>query len=196
MASKVDICNLALMKVGAESITALTDSTKRAKLCNKLFTPTLERVIKHHNWLFATKRFTLSNPSSTTPIYGFQNRFALPDDIYKIIELEQKHLDWRVENGFLLTDAETVNLKAITVEEDVDLYEDFKEVMALHLAVQLAYPIVQSVSLKNSLIQELRIFEADARGVDSQEGTPESLEPNDIIDARFSGLRTIVPLAK
>lgn len=190
MSTDVDICNLALMKVGAETLAVLDNTSKRSRLCTLLYTPTLERVIKHYSWGFATKRFTLSTPDATAPIYGFSQRFLLPSSILRILELEDTGQAYRVENGYLLVNLEEVNLKAMIVEDDVDLFEDFKEVMALHIAIQLAFPLTQSISLKDSLMRELKDFGADSRGIDSQEGTPESLEPNLIINARFSGLRT------
>ena len=56
MASVVDICNSALNLLGASTISALTDDTKNARLCNQRYEPIRNRIFRSHSWNCLTKR--------------------------------------------------------------------------------------------------------------------------------------------
>jgi hypothetical protein len=55
MATKVQICNMALTHLGVKNITALTDTTEQARKCDQLFDPMRDEVLRAHEWHFATK---------------------------------------------------------------------------------------------------------------------------------------------
>ena len=59
MASVVDICNSALNLLGASTISALTDDSKNARLCNQRYEPVRNRVFRSHAWNCLTKRVQL-----------------------------------------------------------------------------------------------------------------------------------------
>lgn len=59
MASQVDICNLALRRLGEREITLITDSNKRAEHCNAFWTYVLDEVLEDYAWNFAKKVATL-----------------------------------------------------------------------------------------------------------------------------------------
>ena len=56
MASVVQICNSALNQLGASSITALTDDSKNARLCNERYTTIRDAVFRAHPWNCLIKR--------------------------------------------------------------------------------------------------------------------------------------------
>lgn len=63
MATDVSICNSALVKLGNEVLVALSDSTKRAKLCNAQYEIIKKKMMYNHPWNFAIKRVTLFKES-------------------------------------------------------------------------------------------------------------------------------------
>ena len=67
MASVVDICNSALNLLGASTISALTDDSKNARLCNQRYEPVRNRVFRSHAWNCLTKRVQLAK-DSTAPV--------------------------------------------------------------------------------------------------------------------------------
>jgi len=60
MASVVDICNSALNLLGASTITALTEDSKNARLCNQRYEPIRNRTFRSHAWNCLTKRVQLA----------------------------------------------------------------------------------------------------------------------------------------
>src|SRR5258708_1820963 len=95
--SDTDICNMALVGLGAEPIAALGDNTDRARQCNILYGPARDAVMRAYPWRCLRSRAVLSPISSvivsggiTTISYPVQawptqiNTFAyqLPTDPY------------------------------------------------------------------------------------------------------------------
>ena len=60
MASVVQICNSALNQLGAASITALTDNSKNARLCNERYAVVRDAVFRNHPWNCLIKRQQLA----------------------------------------------------------------------------------------------------------------------------------------
>lgn len=175
-ASDVDICNSALLKLGGETITALTDVTRRAQLCNQQYDRIRKKLLRSHPWNFAIKRSELVQ-NATAPTFEYDVAFDLPADMLRAIREEDKLIDWKVEGQTIVTNESSFNLVYIAdITDTTQFDESFDELFALHLAYELAYPLVQSVSLKESLKRELNEATADIRSFDAQEGQPEILE--------------------
>jgi len=65
MATSVEICNAALMRVGAEAINGFSDNTKRAKLCKNHYDRIKKEMIVSSPWNFCLKRTTLFAENQT-----------------------------------------------------------------------------------------------------------------------------------
>ena len=78
MASVVDICNSALNLLGASTISALTEDSKNARLCNQRFEPIRDRMFRSHAWNCLTKRVELAKDSENIVITKtFSKAFGL-----------------------------------------------------------------------------------------------------------------------
>ena len=63
--SKFDICNQALVLVGANTITSFTENTTESKVANQLYESTLEKSFTRSRWRFAAKQAQLSRSNSS-----------------------------------------------------------------------------------------------------------------------------------
>ena len=61
--SKFDICNKAMVLVGANTITSFNQSTTESKVANNLYESTLENLLTRCRWRFASKQKQLSKRS-------------------------------------------------------------------------------------------------------------------------------------
>jgi len=183
MSVDVDICNSALIKLGAERINALTDDNKRARLCQEQYPKVLKRILRSHPWKFAVKRTKLS-PIAHTPEFGTQNFFEQPLDCIRIIGVmadydttQTTSYHYSVEGRMIASELDVINLKYVssaTLEAHFD--EDFKEAVACSLAHDLCYAIVQSTTMKNELFQESEFWIGQARSHGAMEMTVDNLE--------------------
>jgi len=185
MSVDVDICNSALIKLGAERINALTDDNKRARLCQEQYTKIKNRVLRSHPWKFAIKRSKLS-PVSFTPEFGTENYFEQPLDCIRIVGAmadydtsKTTEYHYSVEGRQIVSELDIINLKYIT-SNVLEAYfdEDFKEALSCALAHDLCYAINQSSTQKQELFQEYEFWIGQARSHGAMEITVDNLEYN------------------
>ena len=87
MASKVEICNLALQNVGANSITSLVEGTAEANECSLRYDTARLALLNMHIWNFAVKRAQLARLTAT-PEFNYNYKFQLPTDfLYMVMSL-------------------------------------------------------------------------------------------------------------
>ena len=97
--SVVEICNSALVHLGAELISSLSDNSDEARACNQFFSGARDHVLTDANWTFATTQAELSKLSST-PLFKYGYAYQLPTNPYclKPLFMDNPHLDkdWKV----------------------------------------------------------------------------------------------------
>jgi len=189
MTVAVDICNSALIKLGAERINALTDDTKIARLCQEQYPKIVNRVLRSHLWTFAIKRVVLA---TVDPSFDFleTNAFALPLDCLRVASINSPETIYKIEGRTLLTSLSSVNLSYISSSTPEAYYDgNFTEALACSLASDLCYAITQSSTMKQQLLAECENWIAQARSFNSQEVSPDNIDFSEWTDSRIIGTR-------
>lgn len=172
--TEVSICNSALIKLGADQITSLSDESKEAVLCNAQYAKIRDMLLYSHPWNFATTRVELTTNANESA-WGGLNEFELPADYLRVIDLDFQNYpdyEWYVEGGLLYVSADTVNIKYIAQVTDPTLFSaGFVELLAMALANEISYALTQSATIKQGIQAEYARMLADMRSFDSQEGT-------------------------
>ena len=185
--SAVALCNEALALVGAEAISALSDTeSPTARLCNSLYEATRDELLVSHPWKFATKRVALA-ADPDPPEFGYDYRFPLPSDCLRVIgtDLGTEAL-WTEENGYLLCNDSAVSIKYISKITTVGTFSiPFCEAIVFKMASKLAYPLAQSTSLKDSLFKDYLVHMRDAKSMNAQAAQGDSVEANDWLYSRY-----------
>ena len=175
MASVVDMCNSALNLLGASTISALTDDSKNARLCNQRYEPVRNRVFRSHAWNCLHKRVQLAQ-NSTAPVVEYSYAYALPSDCLRVLSMEEPHFIFKVENvathgKVLLTDEGTANIMYVARITNTTLFDSmFVDTLTAKLATDLAYPVTNSVQLQTQMQKLYEYKLSEARSVDGQEG--------------------------
>ena len=191
MATEVSICANALRRLGDDPITSLTDDTERARLCNAFYSDARDAVLRSHPWNFAITRATLAQLSDT-PAYGFNYQYALPTDPFclRVLEMEYKDYIFKVENvathgRVLLTDEGTAKILYIASITDTTLFDAmFVDTLTAKLAVDLAYPVTNSMQVQTNMQKLYQLKLSEARSIDGQEGFIDDLVSNTFTDFR------------
>jgi hypothetical protein len=168
MASKVEICNRALQKLGAKRIVSLTDDSVNARACNVAFEPVKLKELRAHTWNFATKRFSIA-ADIPAPTFGPQNSFTLPADWVRLLAPDPERnidsLDWTIEGKKIFTnDSAPLQGRYVADITDPNVMDScFREALSSKLAVELAEELTQSNAKKadakddyNSAINEAK----------------------------------------
>ena len=192
MASVVDICNSALNLLGASTISALTDDSKNARLCNQRYEPVRNRVFRGHAWNCLHKRVQLAQ-NSTAPVVEYSNAYALPADCLRVLKIHNgttdsiaSALDYKLEGRNIVTDEGTVYLIYIALETDPNNYDTYlQESISHQLAADLAYAITNNATLANQYMTRADERLREARFVDATENALGTIESSEFTDARL-----------
>ena len=170
MASVVQMCNSALNQLGAASITALTDNSKNARLCNERFNTVRDAVFRSHPWNSLIKRLQLAQ-DATTPAYGFSYQFTLPSDCVRVLGINAYNSDHKVEGRKILCNE--ASIKVIYVSQVTDPNEMdvlLRETISAGLAADLAYAITANLQVSKLMQEKYQFKLSEARHADASEG--------------------------
>lgn len=181
----VGICNQALTSLGANTITALNEDTKEANLCNEKYAHERDSLLRAHPWNFAIERVALATLTEE-PAFEYEIVYQLPTDCLRVLATSVSSTEYKIEQGKLLSNESSVNIKYIKqITDPTKFSEDFAEALAARLAWKLAYPITASRTVAADAYQMYKDALNMARAADAQEGTPEELEADEWITARY-----------
>jgi hypothetical protein len=192
MASTVNICNSALNLLGASTISALTDDTKNARLCNQRYEPIRNRVFRSHAWNCLHKRVQLAR-NSTAPVIEYSYAYALPSDCLRVLKVHNgttdsiaSNIDYKLEGRNVVTDEGTVYLIYIALDTDPNNYDAYlREAISHQLAADLAYAITNNATLANNYMVRADERLREARFIDATENSLGTVEASEFTDARL-----------
>jgi len=167
----VDICNKALSRLGhTESISALSDNTLAAILCNRFYNEARESLLKLYPWNFAVKNYVALTEVTTESDDTFEYVYEYPADCLRIIRLgTEDDAGEPVHNVFsvkmvkgtvlwtkrIVTDVEDARVQYIYDVQDVDsMPAEFVKALSLMLATDLAAPLSSSAQLSAGVSQQ------------------------------------------
>lgn len=174
MASKVQICNMALSRLGARSIVSLDEGTNEANLCSTLFDDIAERVMVQGSWTTTIKRVGLAL-TTDTPSFGYAFSFQLPVDpkCLKVLNVNDTNAatDYRIEGDRLLCNDSSVKIRYIGKLTNTSDYGPLlTEAIELLLASYLAYPLTGNASMADRVKAEYSEVIMNNLAVDNQQG--------------------------
>ena len=185
----IDICNMALRKLGADTITALTDNTKQAEACKDMWNQVRKTVFSAYPWPSCVRRRTLRCSCECIP-FGWNGSFPLPDDYIALIDVYgvEPHglTEFEIEGRSLLCNFNEVSLRYIYDNRDPDFYEPLLvDCLVLRLAAEMAYSLVGKEDVENSMLQKYHMKLNEARTRISRISTNEPTGIDTLIIERY-----------
>lgn len=134
----VQVWNMALDLIGQRPVSQEGESTREAETCARNWEQALQIVLARGAWTGARKRATLARVA-TDPAFGWTAQYELPADFLRVVETNA--IDWMVEGGRFLTDADTadtIELVYITKSPVLDrLHPELIDAIAAELAARI-----------------------------------------------------------
>lgn len=184
MASVTEICNRALIRLGADTITDITEDSKEGRLCNILYNQIRKELLRSHPWNFATKRSILAS-EVTTPDFEYDFQYALPSDCLRVLKFYDSSYNWKVENTKILTNDPAPYVYYVSDVTDPTIFDSlFNSMLVIKLALELSYAITGATFAASALSEEYKKLRADAKLFDAQEGTPDQFDDGDWLESR------------
>ena len=190
MADAVSICNLALQRLGAKSISTLTEDTTRERECNRVYQHARDSELRAHPWGFAKTRVQVA-ADATAPTFGPTNRFALPADNLRVLPTNgfdgsSVQDDFQIEGRYIATYSSSpinlVYIRRVTDENDFDSL--FIELLVSRIAMDTAEKLTQSNKKKEEAAARYRAAKNEARRINSFENPPQEFPEDSWIMAR------------
>lgn len=168
MASNVQICNLALLRLGEQSISNLDApyTNERERKLAAIYSHWRDIEQASYPWAFCRKRVELAQTSST-PSFGWSYEYQLPSG-YVSSPIVSDGSPFQVEGDKLLSDQSTVYLGYTAKITDPTLFSpEFIELLVCRLALELSYSLTDSASLTASMFELYKKAELKARNLAS-----------------------------
>ena len=188
MASQVSICSNALLMLGAQTINTLADTSDRAVMCLNFYPDVLDSVLRSHPWNCCIKRAVLA-ANATAPAFDYAYSFNLPADWLRTLSVGEYgyETDYKSEGRQILSDDDVLMLRYVFRNTDESTWHaGLVEAVTLAMAERLAYPITQSASMQQSMMQKLQMVLKRARAEDGQEDPPETLGDFRLLSSRYA----------
>ena len=156
MASKVEIANMALSRLGADRIISFSDGTRSAKEINARYELVAEFTMSMGGWPSCVKRASLAQLSDT-PTYGFDYAYQLPTDprCLKVLAINEDRLGdiiYSIEDGKLLCDETSVDILYIAYITDSGAYDTYlTQAIIEMLVIELAYVFTGQVDVAEKI---------------------------------------------
>lgn len=144
MASKIQICNMALIRLSGKVIQSFSDNTVEAKKLNVIYDQVARNVMALGPWTSVTRRATLAQLTDS-PEWGYTYQYQLPTDpacirVLEINECELGDIDYQIEGNKLLVDDSSAQIKYISYITDTEQYDDYlRQAITERLIVEMSY---------------------------------------------------------
>lgn len=193
MASKVEIANRALQRIGAKRISSLDEASNEAREVNAAFDMLAASELSKNFWTFAIKRVQLAS-DTTTPAFGRAYQYVLPGDFLRRAPddptYKQPAHDYLREGNLLLTDyGPAFNLRYVSSSVPAEQWHPlFADALAMRIGAEVCERLTSSGSDVDRLERAYTYFIREARRSDAIEAGPINQEYDELIEVRLTEL--------
>lgn len=172
MLTKIDLCSMALLKLGEQPIQSLTDDGAPAQLARTLFDPVIDALIASHPWRFACKSFDL--------IPTTEGDFPVPTECIRILKC-----NGQVIGNKIISHTNALSIVA-TVRVPVESFPSyFVSLAATKLAMEFCIPLTGDQNVFRMLAALYETELQSAKFVDSTISVNRDIDNFSLINARF-----------
>lgn len=188
MSSKVQICNLAMSRIGAARIISLTDGTETANILNTIFDDIADDVMVSGPWTSTIFRAELA-AINTTPVYDYAYAYQLPADPYclkvlDVYEYNSGDTDYKIEGRTILCNKSSLKIRYIG-----RILPDYFDVMLRRAVVsrivaETVYTLTGDKSVANNAWNQYYRDVQEALSINNQQGSTPLISADNLIDVR------------
>jgi len=173
MASQLDICNSALVKLGGMPKVSTSDGSKEGILLEARFSFAKDYVLREHPWKCAIKRVALA-PLPATPLSipnnlkQWQYQYQLPADYVRMTLNDDDRLFFQIEGTTFLSNINNAVIKYVySVTDIVQLDSHLAETIAWYLAQDIAMALVQNSQVCDRMMKGYSNWLSRAKFIDA-----------------------------
>ena len=172
MVTKIDLCSMALLKLGEKPIQSFGEDSAAAQLAENLFNPIVDMLLSMFPWRFAPQKITLTRNSD--------GDFVIPSDVLRILKSEGQ-----IMGNKIITTSNKLDIIAI-VHVEPDVFPGyFSTLVATKLAVEFCIPLIGDTNVFRMMTALYESEFQSAKFVDSTTSNRSNVDNFALISARF-----------
>ncbi len=172
MFTKIDLCSMALLKLGEKPIQSLREDSATAQLARTLFDSVVNTLLSVFPWCFATQLISINKNSDGDCL--------IPSNVLRIIKC-----DGKIVGNKIITPAEKIDLVAVVQVNPEDFPDYFASLVATKLALEFCIPLTGDTNVFKMLFS---LYEAEyqtAKFIDSTISNQTNIDNFSLINSRF-----------
>ncbi len=171
MLTKLDLCSMALLKLGEQPIQSLVDDTAAAKLSRVLFDSVMDALLSIHPWRFATRRIKLT-PNS-------DGEFLIPSNVLRILKT-----DGHILGDKVISNSSCLEIMAIIRVGPEKFPGYFVSLAATRLAMEFCVPLLGNQSMFRTLVALYESELQTSKFIDGTTSSNDGISGFSLIDVR------------
>ena len=172
MLSKIDLCSMALLKLGERPIQSLADDSVASQLARTLFDPVMDALIASHPWRFAMRTYELTVTDD--------GDFIIPADVLRVIKAPGT-----ISGGRITATGDKISITAMVRVAPESYPAYFVSLAATKLAMEFCVPMTGDQSVFRMLAALYETEYASAKFIDSTTTTSANIDSFSLINTRF-----------
>lgn len=172
MLTKIDLCSIALLKLGETPIQSLTDDSAAAKLARTLFDTVVDSLLSLHPWRFATQQIDL--------VKNTNNTFLIPSNVLRVLKS-----DGKIMGNKVISDANITTIVATVKTSPEQFPSYFSSLVATRLAMEFCIPLLGDQTVFRMLVALYETELQNAKFIDSSTSSGDTISDFSLISSRF-----------
>ncbi len=172
MFTKIDLCSMALLKLGEKPIQSLQEDSSAAQLSRTLFDSVVDTLLSSFPWRFATQKLTLNKNSD--------GDFVVPVDVLRILKC-----DGQITGNKITANADILEIIAIVKTEPECFPSYFASLIATKLAQEFCVPLTGDATVFKMITALYESEYQSAKFIDSTISNPTQINNFSLINSRF-----------
>lgn len=191
--SDIALCGAALIRLGAEPITAFEEGTAEADIAGALYPVVRDGLLSAYPWSFATAQRSLAQLSGV-PVADFAFAYQLPADFLRALSLGQagrgqtvpagRGAEYRIHERRIHTNVEMPVLTYVFRPSESGFPPYFDKALTDKLSAEFCLPITENTARADLLHKLAGQSFQQAKTADAQGQSPGRIEDFALIDAR------------
>lgn len=189
MASKVEICNLALTRIGQRKIQALTEQSAQGVACADLYDLSRRAVLEMAPWRFAMKTGVMAVRDEDLTDYDYS--FTVPADCIRVVLMNPSAaesstpIQFEVFGEALWTNDPTGEIRYVwDIEDTAKFSPAFVSALAYYMAADLAPIVTGKMDMQSGMLNAFSVTLRAASGVSASQARQPNRTGLDIKNSR------------
>lgn len=194
---------MAMVFIGERPVNDVDDpTTDEEMIINTMIDACRQTTLRSYLWNFATSRIAITRRAGA-PLFGYSDAYNLPDDFIRFVRVNTLTGTWEFvrENSYRLAEDKTLMFNgqgaaSLQIEYIKDVTDpskwtgDFTKLMALNLAMDIAFAMTKEKAVVQMIDKEIDRFIPDALSITIQENPLRRVQRSKSIEARRGNVNT------